>query len=100
QAHKLASAVAGFKLDGNTTALQPAAPTAPSLAGSAMHVPAPAPSTGGTEAKPDAWDGSERRSPQRATNVSRLPARPATPPSASPAAAAAGGGADDEWESF
>jgi hypothetical protein len=46
-----------------------------------------------------AWDGSERRSAARATNVSRLPAPPTLAPQAASPAKAAGGG-EDEWESF
>jgi len=40
-----------------------------------------------------AWDGGERRSPQRATNVSRLPAAGAAAPTAAT-------GTHNEWESF
>ncbi|MBI4757342.1 MAG: PAS domain-containing protein [Betaproteobacteria bacterium] len=58
------------------------------------------------------WDGeTERRGPERATNVARLPGKPATPARSAAAAPlprvrkAAGGGAphaaaDDDWEEF
>jgi len=53
------------------------------------------------------WDGRERRGPDRATNVSRLPEAAKTPrPSPAPAKAlarsrvAGGAAAEDEWETF
>jgi uncharacterized phage infection (PIP) family protein YhgE len=49
-----------------------------------------------------AWNGEERRGPNRAKNVARLPKKAAsTPaPAAAPAATATGNGTDGEWESF
>jgi len=92
QAQQLVQAVAVFKL-----AAGPAAAPAPRAP---VAAPAAAPAT---------WPAQERRSPQRATNVARLPqrdARPAAAPAApavvarpapAPAAQATG---SDEWESF
>ncbi|HSW26486.1 MAG TPA: methyl-accepting chemotaxis protein, partial [Burkholderiaceae bacterium] len=99
QAHKLASAVAGFKLEGATARTGTAAATAPRRPPVAPAVRPVTASAGKTRAKP-AWDGVERRSPARATNVSRLPApsQPVAAPTPPKKAAAAGG--DDEWESF
>jgi len=96
QAHKLTSAVAGFKLEGTTPRIAtPAATTLHTpLAPAVRPVTRPAAKA---HVKPG-WDGTERRSPARATNVSRLPA-PAQPAAPTPPKAAAGGG-DDEWESF
>jgi methyl-accepting chemotaxis protein len=122
QAHKLTSAVAGFKLEGTTPRTASVAPT-PShpMIHSAKAAPAAAPKVAGARparaaaaavantnagktGKKPTWDGTERRSSQRATNVSRLPSPPpAAPPPAPHKAvqpAAAAGGADDEWESF
>jgi methyl-accepting chemotaxis protein len=114
QAHKLASAVAGFKLEGAHSQATLALPAhtakdrtsvvraRPSVAVAQRTATAAAKRSGTVraaqaDAKPD-WNGAERRSPQRATNVSRLPAPP-QPTAALPKAAAANGG-DDEWESF
>jgi methyl-accepting chemotaxis protein len=113
QAHKLTSAVAGFKLDATShttptstpihgvSAPAAAAPGAvdasPTLAVPSRPVAAlPAARPGH---KP-AWHGTERRGPRRATNVSRLPAPPAPAPHGAVLPVAAAGGADDEWESF
>jgi hypothetical protein len=68
------------------------------------HVTAPAAAAPAVKTSPlkpkPAWDGAERRSAARATNVSRLPAPPkAASQTALPVAKAANGG-DDEWESF
>jgi hypothetical protein len=54
---------------------------------------APVSPPAGSDRTPAAWDGGERRGPNRATNVARLsvPAKPA---------AAAATGTDDDWESF
>ncbi|MFI4930749.1 MAG: methyl-accepting chemotaxis protein, partial [Burkholderiales bacterium] len=119
QAHKLASAVAGFKLEGvaqhpvATTStpgravvkqVAPAAAAAPTTANAqplaARHSRAAAKTSPLPQMKTQpAWDGSERRSAARATNVSRLPAPPTLAPQAASPAKAAGGG-EDEWESF
>ena len=113
QAHKLASAVAGFKLDGtHSQTIASPSPTLtdrttvararPSVAVAQRAATAAAKRSDPVPAaqalvKRD-WKGVERRSPQRATNVSRLPATP-QPTAAMPGAAAANG-SDDEWESF
>jgi hypothetical protein len=50
-----------------------------------------------------AWDGAERRGPNRAKNVARLPKKtPATTtaPAAATITAGAGTGTEGEWESF
>ncbi|HEY6511930.1 MAG TPA: methyl-accepting chemotaxis protein [Burkholderiaceae bacterium] len=117
QAHKLASAVAGFKLEGTTArsgTVAPASQRAPvhGLAGTATASAgatarrAPAAPAARAAAKPatqanakPAWDGTERRGSARATNVSRLPAAGQPVAAPTPPKAAAGGG-DDEWESF
>ena len=91
QAHRLAGAVAGFNFGGGaavgsarSAAQQPVKPA----------VVRPAQAASVRVSKPTtAWDGGERRSPQRATNVSRLPA-------AGAAAPAAATGTHNEWESF
>ncbi len=90
QAHKLAAAVAGFKLDGNAAIVETLTPAASSLGAPLSHAaPSAAAEYGQSASQP--WNGAERRGPRRATNVTRLPAAP-------PAAAATG--TDDEWESF
>jgi len=50
-----------------------------------------------------AWTAGERRGPNRATNVARLPASAKTPASKTTPAKAtpkASTGTDDQWESF
>jgi methyl-accepting chemotaxis protein len=64
---------------------KPAAPAKPAAA-APTHAPAAQPAAG------TPWDGGERRSPGRATNVTRLPA------ANKPERAVANG--DDDWESF
>ena len=101
QAHKLASAVAGFKLDGHSdaTAAARSAPTAPTVA---RHLPAAPKAVAPTPVK-TAWTAGERRGPNRATNVARLPASAKTPASKTTPAKAtpkASTGTDDQWESF
>jgi len=104
QAHKLANAVAGFKLDG-TVGRALAASNAPAQA-SPRPVTSARASLAERPAKVRApgkqpWGGTERRSPARATNVTRLPAKTDTPAPAPPAiAAAAVAGTNDDWESF
>jgi len=113
QAHKLASAVAGFRLEG--AASMQAATHAPAhspvadqsvASGAAVRARAvKAPQAAATPAsanKPkSAWDGGERRGPKRATNVARLPAAPQSAlAQPAPTLAAAAGNGTDEWESF
>ncbi len=82
QAARLTEAIAVFRTQG-------AAP----LATAAERVPAPAPVAAPKPApSPARWVGQERRSPARATNVTRLPAKPIAVP-----AAASG---TDDWETF
>jgi len=116
QAHKLSSAVAGFKLDaGAASAATPAKPRghvavpingivapAPARQSAAKLQRATAKPATRTNAKPG-WDGTERRGAKRATNVTRLPSPPKEPLPAqtpTPKAAAGAGGDDGEWESF
>ncbi|HEX6017618.1 MAG TPA: hypothetical protein VFZ28_05935, partial [Burkholderiaceae bacterium] len=91
QAHKLAAAVAGFRLDGAAAAFAPAS-TIHDLSPGRGTLPAASAMHGESAYQP--WDGTERRGPGRATNVTRLPATTAAP------AASAATGTDDEWESF
>ncbi|MBX3608243.1 MAG: MCP four helix bundle domain-containing protein [Piscinibacter sp.] len=94
QAQKLVAAVAVFRLAGDAHAL----PVSPArLAPAAPQIP-PIPRPETPPAAPSGWDGSERRGPNRAKNITRLPARPAQPP-AEPVVAPRGNGSDD-WESF
>jgi methyl-accepting chemotaxis protein len=86
QAGRLVDAVAVFKL-GHETTRQPAPLAAPVVRTAAVK-PVPA-------AKPQAAAAVvERRGPNRATNVARLPVAPAKP------VTAATGAADGEWASF
>jgi methyl-accepting chemotaxis protein len=112
QAHKLASAVAGFKLDGHAARSQAPATPARTAIDSANHLPvttapvahAPKPpahrAAASTAGKKPAWHGSERRGPDRATNVARLPAPPRPAAGRAEPVKAASAGGDDEWESF
>jgi methyl-accepting chemotaxis protein len=83
QAAQLVQTVSVFKLAANAQAVEPVVPTptrpaAPAAAGKA-------------------WHGQERRGPDRATNVARLPAPKPAAADAAPAAARTG---TDDWESF
>jgi methyl-accepting chemotaxis protein len=104
QATRLVEAVSVFRIAADATSkgtpalLTPHA-TAPTPKPAAVVPPARAakPQAARTTAAapaaaPAAWDGTDRRGPGRATNVSRLPA-----PAAAPAKAT---GTDDDWESF
>ncbi|MCW5658290.1 MAG: MCP four helix bundle domain-containing protein [Burkholderiaceae bacterium] len=108
QAQQLVQAVAVFRLGAQAEsrsaapAVKPAAP-APRSAPlarpkpTAQAQPAVAAPAKAVPAQPVAdapWDGAERRSPARATNVTRLPA----PAPSKPERAVANG--DDDWESF
>jgi methyl-accepting chemotaxis protein len=89
QARQLASAVAVFKVAG-VAGTRPAARIAGAQAAAQPKPPA-------------AWDGAERRGPQRAKNVARLPASaPGAPARPSSGAGVQGKktGTDDEWAEF
>jgi methyl-accepting chemotaxis protein len=84
QAQQLVSAVAVFKLAPGAAASRPVVAPAPSLA-------------------TPAWQGQERRGPERATNVARLPVKPAPQARRNEAAAAPAieqKTGTDSWESF
>jgi uncharacterized phage infection (PIP) family protein YhgE len=101
QAHKLASAVAGFKLEGTTQRIGTVAPAPHRAPVHTTVATAPRPATkpaAKADTKP-AWGSAERRGPTRATNVSRWPAPP-QPVAVQPMPAKAAAGSDDEWESF
>jgi methyl-accepting chemotaxis protein len=106
QAQQLVQSVAVFQLGANAPATLRLAARPPAPASHrSVHAPVRI-----TPAKPSApaapWNGADRRGPDRATNVTRIPARTALPAAtAQPAsvvarAAAASGGSDDGWESF
>ncbi len=84
QAARLTEAIAVFRTHGVAVVPMPAA------AAPAAAQPARAPAAAGPV--PARWVGQERRSPARATNVTRLPAKPV------PAPAIATG--SDDWEAF
>ncbi len=101
QARQMVAAVAVFRLADAAPAPRVAAPApAPKPA----PKPAPAPAAVAAAPAPVAhrppatWNGSERRGPQRAKNVTRLPVRPAPAPAV--AAPAPGGNGTDDWETF
>jgi methyl-accepting chemotaxis protein len=98
QAQQLVSAVAVFKLaaGGQVLSAPPAAPKAPAPA-KAKAAAAPAPAAPAAPAA-KSWNGAERRGPDRAKNVARLPAKPAHPPVETAAAPRSNG--TDDWESF
>ncbi len=105
QAARLVEAVSVFRLAAGATskATLSTTPRAAAIAPKAATPPArtvkakPA-RTSAAATPPGAatgWDGTDRRGPSRATNVSRLPASAAAVP-----AKAATTGTDDQWESF
>jgi methyl-accepting chemotaxis protein len=88
QAQQMVQVVAVFRLNAQTEARSVAA-VKPAL----------------TAAKPaasSAWNGKDRRGPDRATNVARLQtrAKPAAAPVAGSASVSTTTGTDDQWESF
>ena len=99
QAQQLVQAVAVFKLQAGEHRALAATPArapvhTPSVGKPATPAPKPAPTPAAASASPPAQV--ERRGPNRATNVARLPARPATE-AAAPATARDG---TDDWETF
>jgi hypothetical protein len=109
QAQQLVQAVAVFRTGAadaptaRTTALPPAVPkrlVGDSVGGASVSPASAKPAVAKVAA---GWDGAERRSPNRAKNVARLPKK--TPakmaaPAAATATAEAGTGTEGEWESF
>jgi methyl-accepting chemotaxis protein len=91
QAQQLVQAVAVFRTgpaDAPAARTTTGSPAAPKPTSAAAHT---------------AWDGAERRGPNRAKNVARLPKKtPATTtaPAAATITAGAGTGTEGEWESF
>jgi len=113
QAQELVDAVAVFRVHGGSShggkaharpaSAQPAPRALASPRSTAALRPASATPLARAPASAGAvgWDGTERRGPDRATNVTRLTARPAAAPKVADAApAAARTGSDDDWETF
>ena len=93
QAQELVATVAVFKL-GN----EGAQPVSQPRSLSTRSTPGFKPVSSATSAKAPVL--TERRSPNRATNVARMPAKPPSPRAAPAPAAVAKNGSDDEWTSF
>jgi len=110
QAQQLVQAVAVFKV-GDHVAATAAAPTArvalsstaaaKPTSGRASQQHRAAKPVAAAPSAPAVWAGADRRGPNRATNVARLPKAAATAASAETASSASTGtGTDGEWESF
>jgi hypothetical protein len=114
QAHQMVQAVAVFRTGAHEAAASRAALPLPAAAkpdfGGALRgqietsarvkpstkpsVKSPSKPVAEPKAPAAAWNGEERRGPNRAKNVARLPAKEAAP------TAVAGNGTEGEWESF
>ncbi len=110
QAQQLVQAVAVFRIGAGTQVARPAQPAARPIAAAAASAratraapPKPPKPAASARLGGASWSGTERRGPDRATNVARLPmktAAAATSAAAMPASADGTDGTDGEWESF